>query len=120
MKPNRLEIWGKFGGKCAYCGVELDPKKFQVDHITPHWHKLTEKEANSIGVVKGTNETDNLNPSCTRCNKWKSTWSVEQFRKEIELQIERINRYSSSYRIAKDYGLIKETDEKVKFYFENF
>lgn len=120
MKIERDKIFSKFGGKCAYCGVELDPKKFHVDHINPHWHNLTEEEARRIGVTKGGHGIENLNPSCIRCNKWKATWTIEQFREEIRLQIERINKYSSSYRIAKDYGLIEETGKKVKFYFENF
>jgi hypothetical protein len=59
-----------------------------------------------------------LNPSCPRCNRWKSTWNIEQFREEIGLQVERLNKYSPSYRISKDYGLIEEKNITVKFYFE--
>ena len=118
MKVNRFEIWNKFGGKCAYCGVEVEEKKFHIDHIDPHWHNLTEQKAKKIGVKKGTHEIENLNPSCPRCNRWKSTWNIEQFREEIRLQVERLNKYSPSYRISKDYGLIEEKNITVKFYFE--
>lgn len=118
MKVNRSEIWNKFGGRCAYCGVKVEEKKFQIDHIDPHWHNLTEEKAKKIGVKKGTHEIENLNPSCARCNRWKSTWTIEQFREEIRLQVDRLNKYSSSYRMAKDYGLVVESKVDVKFYFE--
>ena len=118
MKVNRFEIWSKFGGRCAYCGVEVEEKKFHIDHIDPQWHNLSEEEAKRIGVKKGTHEIENLNPSCPRCNRWKSTWNIEQFREEIRLQIQRLNKYSSSYRMAKDYGLVEEKNITVKFHFE--
>jgi len=66
---------------------------------------------------RGEHKEDNFNPSCARCNRWKSTFSVEQFREEISKQIERLKRDSSGFRLAVDYNLINyKTD--VKFYFE--
>jgi hypothetical protein len=40
------------------------------------------------------------------------------FRKEIEHQIERLNKYNNNYRMAKDFGLIQETIIPIVFYFE--
>lgn len=90
----------------------------QVDHIKPLYRndKVTTLEV--WGVERGTDDFENLMPSCVRCNRWKSTFNLEMFRKEIGLQIERLNNYSNNYRMAKDFGLIEETDTSVIFYFE--
>ena len=46
--------------------------------------------------------------------------SLEQFRGELELQIERLEKYSSAFRLAKDYELIQITGKSVVFWFESF
>lgn len=116
-KADRQKVFDKYGGRCAYCGCKLH-KGWQADHIEAHWHTLTQNEADRVGIKKGSNDIENINPSCPRCNKWKSTFSIEDFRREISLQIQRLNLYSSNYRMAKDYGLLKETNITVTFYFE--
>jgi 5-methylcytosine-specific restriction endonuclease McrA len=106
-KETRIKVWNKYGQRCAYCGCELDYKKMQVDHIHPFF-------------LGGKDNYSNYNPSCARCNRRKDTLKKEQFRKEIALSIDRLNRDVSGYRMAKDFGLIKETQRKVVFYFEIF
>lgn len=118
MKINRQEVYDKCGGHCAYCGKDLSIKEMQVDHITPRWHTLSEEQANKANLVKGTHYIDNLNPSCARCNKWKSTYSLERFRNVIETSLDRLNRDSPNYRLALDYGLITEIRKPIVFYFE--
>lgn len=113
----RQQVFEKYGGKCAYCGCDLQ-KGWNVDHIEPAWHTWTEEEAARHKINKGVECITNYNPSCPRCNKWKSTFTIEEFREEIQFQIGRLNRYSSNYRLAKDYGLVLENEPKVKFYFE--
>lgn len=61
---------------------------------------------------------ENLMPACQRCNLWKSTFSVEVFRRELQSQLERLRERSSNYRIALAYGLIVEREPIVRFYFE--
>ena len=119
-KKIREEIWYKYGKKCAYCGSNLEYKKMQVDHIKPLYRNDNVKTLEVWGVERGGNDIDNLKPSCARCNRWKSTFSLEQFREEISKQCERLKRDSSQYRMAIDYGLIKETDNKIVFWFETF
>lgn len=114
----RQEVFKKYNGKCAYCGCELQ-KGWHVDHIKPAWHNWDSEDIKiRLKIEKGKDELDNYNPSCPRCNKWKSTFSIDKFRHEISMQIERLKRDSSSFRMALDYGLIKETEIQVKFYFE--
>lgn len=117
-KINRQEVYDKCDGHCAYCGKEITFKQMQVDHIKPLYRNDNVITLESWGVERGTDDMDNLLPSCARCNRWKSTFSLEMFRKEIELQIERLNNYNNNYRMAKDYGLISENNNKVIFYFE--
>ncbi len=106
-KSKRLKVFEKYKGHCAYCGVMLGVKKFDVDHIRPRH-------------LGGGEEESNLNPSCRRCNLWKKTFSVEEFREELAAQPVRLLRSSPSARLALDYGLlsIKQTNKRVKFYFE--
>ena len=92
-KINREEVYNKCEGHCGYCGKEITIKQMQVDHIKPLYRndKVTTLEV--WGVERGSDNFDNLMPSCARCNRWKSTFSLEMFRKEIERQIERLNKY---------------------------
>lgn len=116
-KKIRQQVFDKYNGRCAYCGCELQ-NGWHVDHIEPHWHNYTEQECKKHGLTKGENSIDNYNPACPRCNKWKATYTLENFRKQIAEQVKRLNDYSSNYRMAKDYGLITENNIAVTFYFE--
>jgi 5-methylcytosine-specific restriction endonuclease McrA len=118
MKIDRQKVYDKCDGHCAYCGVEITLKQMQVDHIQPHWHTLTEQQASQSKITKGSHDLDNLNPSCTRCNKWKSTYSVEHFRKVVETSLDRLERDTPNFRLARDYGLIEIIEKPVIFYFE--
>ena len=67
----REEVYHKFGGHCAYCGVQLKTKGFHVDHVIP--------------VAKGGPEDImNFFPACKYCNTLKNAYSLEQFRHMIE------------------------------------
>jgi 5-methylcytosine-specific restriction endonuclease McrA len=118
MKINREEVYNKCSGHCAYCGIEITMKQMQVDHIKPLYRNDKVETLEVWGVERGTDEMDNLNPSCARCNKWKSTFSLEMFRTIVENSIERLERDTPNFRLAKDYGLLNITKNKVIFYFE--
>lgn len=106
-KDNRRKVWNKYKGHCAYCGRALDLKDMQADHIVP-FSKKTD------------NDYKNLNPACRVCNKWKGVWSVEEFRNEIQMQIERLNNSSAGFRLAIRYGLIEPSNKNVEFHFEAY
>lgn len=101
----REAIHAKFGGKCAYCGQPIDIKKMQVDHIYPKFRG-------------GTDEDCNLHPACASCNNWKHSFSLEEFRRELEAQHDRLVRFSAGYRIASRFGLVSRGAERVVFHFE--
>lgn len=104
-KQERLIVYQKYNGRCGYCGKKIEIKDMQIDHIYPLY-------------LGGSNEYNNLMPACCSCNKYKSTYTLEKFREQITLLNKRLNRDSVVYRISKRYGLIKEINEPVKFYFE--
>lgn len=121
-KHSREDIHAKYGGRCAYCGIEVVVKKskptdnkMHIDHIHPKFHG-------------GTNDIENLTPSCKRCNLWKKTFSLEEFRREIGLQVWRLKEQSAGFRLALDYGLVTVPGEprvinqpiEVVFYFEGY
>ena len=117
-KEIRERVWNKYDKHCAYCGKELEYKQMQVDHIQAYWHSDSDEDAVKYGIKKGSHEEDNFNPSCARCNRWKSTFTIEQFREEIQQQLIRLNKYNNNYRMALDYGMIREDSKPIVFYFE--
>jgi hypothetical protein len=119
-KEIREKIWIKYDKHCAYCGVKLEYKQMQVDHIEAFWHSGTEEDCKRWKVTKGKHEEDNFNPSCVRCNRWKSTFTIEHFRHEIQQQLLRLQRDSSNYRMALDYEMITENNKPIEFFFERW
>lgn len=117
-KEIRIAVWEKYDKHCAYCGTDIEYKQMQVDHIEAHWHTYTEEQCVKYGLKKGSNEIENLNPACVRCNRWKSTMSIETFRKEIQEQLTRLKKYNNNYRMALDFGMIVEDNKPILFYFE--
>lgn len=111
MKINRELIHNKFNGHCAYCGCDITVKDMQVDHITP---KLLFD--NKVGY--GVDNIKNLNPACRVCNNWKSIYSVEEFRNQMQNQVAAARKYSRNFRMAEKFGLVNENNTKVIFYFE--
>ena len=101
----RRQIYDKMQGHCAYCGCELDFKKFQVDHIQPLCNG-------------GLDAYCNMYPACRSCNHRKGTSNLESFREQIEKFPAVLARDSVTYRNAVRFGLVTPTPKPVKFYFE--
>ena len=55
MRVDRQKVYEKYNGHCAYCGKAIAIRDMQVDHILPKRNG-------------GTDDIDNLNPSCRLCN----------------------------------------------------
>lgn len=104
-KKTRLKVYDKCGGRCAYCGRQIEYKEMQVDHVV------------SLYWYNGDEDIKNYLPACRMCNFYKSTLTIEKFRKQIETVVERLEKVFI-YRLAKNYGLIQENRRPVEFYFE--
>ena len=120
LKKNRLLVWLKYDKKCAYCGIDIEYSNMQVDHIKPKQRGFTQSESIKYNIIKGGDNVENLNPSCNSCNSSKSTFSIESWRKELELKKKRIERDSSTFRILKRFGVIKIINKPITFYFESY
>lgn len=110
MKIDRLKIYNKCGGHCAYCGKNIEFKQMQIDHVIP--------KARQYRIMdKDLNDEDNLLPTCRSCNHYKRDYDLEQFRHSIMTLHERA---ASHYigKVALDYGIIKLKPFDGKFYFE--
>ncbi len=124
-KAIRQEVHQKYNGHCGYCGCELKYKDMQVDHVIPQGFYLCHIKNNNripkhlahLGE-DDMNHIDNLMPACRVCNKWKSDHDLEQFRIELEAQVERTERSSSNFRMAVRYGQIIKTPKPIIFFFE--
>ena len=114
----RVNLHQKYGGHCAYCGVSITLTQMQADHIVPLRRNDSEQQLKKWNVTKGSDDLENLNPACARCNKWKGTFSVEEFRAIIASSLTRLTRDAPNFRLAEDYGLITRTNYPVQFYFE--
>lgn len=109
-KAERLEVYNKTYGHCAYCGNEIPFKGYHADHIK--CIRNHEHESEDIDTVK------NMLPTCSSCNIYKRTMNLEVFREQLTKIPGRLHRDTSTYGIAKRYGLIVEDLKPVVFYFE--
>jgi 5-methylcytosine-specific restriction endonuclease McrA len=103
-KTDRIKIYKKYDGHCAYCGKPIDITEMQVDHIEPK-------------RKGGQDSIDNYNPSCRRCNHYKRSLDLEQFREYIKTLHERIARDYIT-KVGLDYGIVKLEPFDGRFHFE--
>ena len=90
----------------------------QIDHLVPLYRNDSDEQLNKWGKIRGTNDISNLMPSCRSCNHYKSTFTLDEFREQLMIMRERLNKQHKIYSISLRYGLIEEKENKVEFYFE--
>lgn len=103
---DRWEVYGKYSGRCAYCGVVLTlgrsgDTSFQVSHLHPPH-------------LGGADNLDNLVPACHTCKELKETLSVEQFREQLSYLPARLS-VQDNYRLAVMHGLLIPTGKTPTF-----
>lgn len=123
-KKTRQLVHDKCGGNCAYCGDTLG-KRWTVDHVI--------SQRNFILTIKNkfkvpsflthlteldVNHIDNLLPACQSCNNYKSAEDIETFRLELGKLVERLQKYSTQFKIATRFGLVRKAEKNIVFYFE--
>lgn len=108
-KKVRERVHAKFDGHCAYCGRRISYRDMQVDHFKPVGAYREEN--------RGTDDFENLMPSCRMCNHYKRAHSLETFRRYIE-EIPRKLKDNYIYKVGVAYGLIVENKKPIMFYFE--
>lgn len=122
-KRDRLVVYSKFGGRCAYCGCWLKPDGFHVDHFNPifrlmDWESgLGIKETGEVAYPER-DTIDNLMPSCPPCNIDKHAMPLEAWRQKLQRSTEVLMRNNPTYRHALRFAQVCETRRPVVFYFE--
>lgn len=96
----RRDIWSKYGGRCAYCGVEIPFKDFHMDTYYP-----------DKGFIP-----ENMMPCCKYCFRHKHGKTPKEFQSFIEENYKKI-REQPEYKAAKRYGLILESPHKLTFFY---
>ena len=104
-KAERLKVYEKCDGHCAYCGSPIEIKGMQVDHI----------KAFECG---GEDVMENFLPACRSCNHYKHTLGLEAFRRYLEKIPDKLTRDNVAYKNGVRYGLVLPNPKPVKFYFE--
>jgi 5-methylcytosine-specific restriction endonuclease McrA len=112
-KKMREAVYNKYDGHCAYCGKELEPKGWQLDHLIPYqrerFGRYTEEQIECF---------ENYMPACRRCNNYKRAHSLEVFRRYIKEIPEKLKKTTFIYKVGLDYGIIEEHNWNGQFYFE--
>ena len=104
-KKTRIKIWEEANKKCQYCGIELEYKDMQVDHIEPVY-------------LGGDCNLENYRASCRPCNYYKDTFSVEKFREQLSKLPDRMLRDVFIFKLTLRHGIIKINKEPIVFEFE--
>lgn len=112
-KSIREQVFALYDGRCAYCGCEITMKTLQIDHIEPLRRKMPNCEHGKECIT-------NYHPSCAPCNFSKSSMDLEVWRTQLSKKLDRIERDSSTYRLAKRFGMVIENRQPIVFHFETF
>jgi len=110
-KADRLKVYNKYDGHCAYCGREIEYKDMQRDHLFPQFLSELQSGLNNDHI-------DNLMPACRPCNTAKGGMRLEMWRDELALQVKRL-RKNAQFDRALRFGQIEITESPIRFYFEN-
>lgn len=116
-KKQREAVYNKYDGHCAYCGVKLQYKDMQVDHLIPQ-RRATSKAGRGRLPIEDIENESNWMCSCRSCNHYKRAHSLETFRRYIEEIPMKLSRDNYIYKVGLRYNLIEEHPRKIKFYFE--
>lgn len=120
-KADCIKVHDKYGGHCAYCGKKIKYVEMQVDHMHPkcQGHFYESKRSREYYGLKGDNvdSFENLMPACRRCNHYKRSFKLEDFRKMIQTINDRVFQNYIA-KVALDYGTVDKVEWDGKFYFE--
>lgn len=105
-KVKREIIFKKFGGKCSYCGCDLD-SKWQVDHV------VSKSFAFGRGVAN-IDQIENLMPACRKCNHYKRGHCLDDDGKHIGFRTYMLNFHKRLAKLPKRTS-VKRTQDRIEY-----
>ena len=129
-KKAREELRMMFGGKCAYCGCELNGR-WHADHKIPIGRRtkyIETPECQYSYKLVPTGELDrpdmdtkeNIVPCCCSCNINKGPLSLITWRKQLEDITGILQRGYPTYRHAVRFGQVVEVAGPIVFWYEKY
>jgi hypothetical protein len=128
----REELRMKFGGKCAYCGVELAEKGWHADHVKAVTRIGGWGYCPTTGRVKWittgellspeNDHYENLFPACAKCNILKANGDPESLRSSLTYfaeSIPNIQTYSHVHHLMR-FKRLSIDAAPVVFWFEQY
>ena len=120
-KKTRLEVWKKYGCRCAYCGKPVPYEKMQVDHL---WPKCLDSETAWVHNGKEhvrvpSDSIENLMPACRQCNHYKRASVLEEYRVLLKTLITRCRKVYIN-KVAELYGIYQFQEWDGVFFFEKY
>lgn len=121
-KTQRAEVKRRFDGRCAYCG-ELLSDRWHADHQHPitrisQWVDGVGFQPTGEILRPDMDTLDNIFPACIACNMDKGGYHLEQWRDRLSRTVEVLMRDAPAYRMARRFGLVRETGAPIAFHFE--
>lgn len=104
-QKERMRLYDKYNGHCAYCGTIIAFADMQADHIQP-LH------------LGGEDTMENLAPAFGVVTTIRLQMTVEKFRQHLQGIPARIRRDDIAYRVGERFGIVGEMGKQVRFYFE--
>lgn len=123
----RMAVWNKTGGKCWYCGIDIQPfdiVKFSVQDKYSNFHIKIPPNTFVVDHIiplsfGGKSDIDNLAPACSTCNGSKKNKSLEEFRFLRERQLAGMPRFNEEQLdYLYTHGITLPKIKKYIFYFE--
>ena len=123
-KKIRQLVHQKYDGHCAYCGKKIAYKDMQVDHVIAYAESIysgtPEDRARIQRMIEdgSINSMENLMPACRKCNFYKSSLTIEEFRTAILQELSKSCIKSFQTQLAMQYGILTYHLWDGQFYFE--
>lgn len=105
----KRRILKKTNGHCAYCGKLITYKTMSVDHVTPRCRYSKAEYADRLS---------NLLPACRKCNQYKHTRTLEEYRQYMRQAHLRLRTYYVT-QILERYGIVELHPWNGLFWFES-
>lgn len=95
----RARVYAKTGGKCVYCGDMAEA----IEHLIPK-------------CKGGSNNIENLFPSCNKCNLSKGSKTIHDFK--VRLHLDNLGLIGMSVKYYDQLVLLGISKVNIKFVFE--